>query len=147
MSHDLRIERVIDADPVEVFAAFVDPEAMKAWYVDGPGWVVEIAACDVRVGGTTTVSFGPGAGRYREDMTYTEVDPPRRLAYDERFSMPDGTSFDTTIAVTCDEQNGKTLLTIVQTGFPNAEQRDAHQGGWPGFIDRLEQVVVKRRTA
>jgi uncharacterized protein YndB with AHSA1/START domain len=78
-------------------------------------------------------------------MTYTEVAVPHRLAYDEKFVMPDGSSFDTVITVTFDAQNGKTLVTIVQTGFPNAEQRDAHQGGWPNFIDRLEQVVVQRR--
>jgi hypothetical protein len=35
-------------------------------------------------------------------------------------------------------------MTIVQTGFPDAAIRDDHQGGWPGFIDRLEQVVTQR---
>jgi hypothetical protein len=29
--------------------------------------------------------------------------------------------------------------------FPNAEERDAHQNGWPGFIDRIERIVAKRR--
>ena len=142
MSHDLHIERVIDADPAEVFTAFVDADAMRQWFLEGPDWVVEIEVCDVRVGGTTIVSFGPGSERCREEMTYTEVDPPRRLAYDERFTMPDGSSFDTTVTVTCDVQDGKTLLTIVQTGFPNAAERDAHQGGCPGFIHRLERLVA-----
>jgi uncharacterized protein YndB with AHSA1/START domain len=79
-------------------------------------------------------------------MTYSEVSPPRRIAYAEKFVLPDGSSFDTALVVTFEEQNGKTLLTIVQTGFPNSEQRDAHRGGWPRFIDRLENVVAKRRT-
>ena len=69
------------------------------------------------------------------------------LAYVELFTMPDGLSYTTSIVVTFGEQGGKTLMTLEQTGFPNVEQRDGHQGGWPGFIDRLERVVVKRRAA
>ncbi len=147
MSYDLRIERLIDGAPDEVFDAFTQPDAMLEWYIDNPGWEVEILACDVRVGGTTSVRFGSGAEKYREDMTYTEVDRPRRLAYNEDFVMPDGSTFLTHITVTFEDQNGKSLMTIAQTGFPNAEQRDAHQGGWPGFLDRLERVVIRGRTS
>jgi uncharacterized protein YndB with AHSA1/START domain len=109
--------------------------------------VVEVRACDVRVGGATIVAFGPGEDRYTEEMTYTEVTPPHRLAYTERFGKPDGSTFDTSLVITFEEQGGKTLMTIVQTGFPNTEERDAHQGGWPGFVDRLERVVLARRAA
>jgi len=148
MTHDLRIERLLDGSPDEIFDAFTDGDAMKEWYQDNPGWVVEVPAVDVRVGGTTIVTFGPrGEEPYREEMTYSEVDAPSRLAYLEVFRMPDGSRFDTNIVLTFDAQDGKTLMTIVQTGFPNAEQRDAHQGGWPGFIDRLERVVAKRRAS
>jgi uncharacterized protein YndB with AHSA1/START domain len=147
VSYDLRIERLLDGTPDEVFDAFTDADAMKEWYEDNPGWIVEVRTCDVRVGGTTVVAFGPGDTRYIEEMTYSEVERPHRLAYIERFGMPDGSGFDTVVAVTFQEQDGKTLMTIVQTGFPDAEQRDAHQGGWPGFIDRLERVVAARRVA
>ena len=148
MSYDLRLERLIDGTPDEVFAALTDAGAMQEWYEDNPGWAVSVEAADVRVGGTTTVAFGPqGDEPYREEMTYSEVVVPNRLAYLEVFRMPDGSAFETNIVVTFEAQSGKTLMTIVQTGFPNAEQRDAHQGGWPGFIDRLEQVVIKRRMS
>jgi uncharacterized protein YndB with AHSA1/START domain len=148
MSYDLRVERLLDGTPDEVFDAFTDEEAMLEWYQDNPGWQVEVLACDTSVGGSTIVWFGPGAGqRYVEEMTYTEVDRPGRLAYSEIFRMPDGSNFETAITITFEAQDGKTLMTIVQTGFPNAEERDGHQAGWPGFIDRLERVVAKRRAA
>ena len=147
MSHDLRIEKLIDGTPEEVFEAFTEPDAMLVWYIDHPGWEVEIVSCDVRVGGTTSVRFGSGAEKYREDMTYTEVERPYRLSYDEDFVMPDSSSFLTKIAITFEDQAGKTLMTLLQTGFPDAEQRDAHQGGWPNFLNRLEQVVVDRRVS
>jgi uncharacterized protein YndB with AHSA1/START domain len=146
MSFDLRLERLIDATPQEAYDAFTDPDAMIEWYQDNPAWTVEVRECDARAGGTTTVAFGPGDERYIERMTYSVVEPPHRLVYEERFEKPDGFTFTTTIAVTFEEQAGKTLLTIVQTGFPNADERDGHQGGWPGFIDRLERVVARRRS-
>lgn len=147
MSHDLKLERLLDGTPDEVFEAFTDADAMLEWYQDNAGWVVEVLECDVRVGGTTTVSFGSAEERYVEVMTYTQVESGRRLAYTERFEKPDGSIFDTAITITFEPHDGKTLLTIVQTGFPNVEERDGHQGGWPGFIDRLERVVAKRRAA
>jgi uncharacterized protein YndB with AHSA1/START domain len=146
MTNDLRIERLIDGTPEEIFDGFTQADAMKEWYAAGT-WTVEVLACDVRVGGTSSVEFGPVDQRYREDMTYTKVDRPHALAYDEAFVQPNGESFDTHIEITLEPQDSKTLLTLVQTGFPDAEQRDAHQNGWPGFIDRLEQAVAKRRVA
>ena len=59
-------------------------------------------------------------------------------------TMPDGSSFDTGMEVTFEEQDGRTRMTILHTGFPSAELRDDHQSGWPGFLDRLERVVDAR---
>ncbi|MEX2394053.1 MAG: SRPBCC domain-containing protein [Actinomycetota bacterium] len=147
MSHDLQLDRLIDTSPEEAFTAFTDPDAMIEWYEDNPGWKVRIVACDVRVGGTTIVEFGPDGSTYSETMTYSVVEPPHRLEYHELFGTPDGTSFETNVTVTFEAQDGKTLVAIEQTGFPNAEIRDAHKGGWPGFIDRLGRAAAGRRVS
>ena len=144
MSHDLQVERWFDATPEEVFDAYTDPAAQREWYQDQPGWIVQ-AACDLRVGGQWTVAFGPpGAEPYRETNVFKQVDRPRRLVYTSRVTMPDGSSFDTGMEVTFQERDGRTQMTIVHTGFPSAELRDDHRGGWPGFLDRLERVVDAR---
>ena len=144
MSHDLRVERWFDATPEEVFDAYTDPAAQREWYQDQPGWIVQ-AECDLRVGGRWTVAFGPpGAEPYRETNVFEQVDRPGRLVYTSRVTMPDGPSFDTGIEVTFQERDGRTQMTIVHTGFTNAELRDDHRGGWPGFLDRLERVVDAR---
>ena len=142
MSYDLKIERLIDAPPEEVFDSFVDPEANKQWFADRAEDTVT-ATCDLRVGGMWSVAFGPSSDElYREDNEFVEVDPPRRLAYGSKFTNPDGSSFHTDLVVTFEDQGGKTLLTILQTGFESEQERNAHQGGWPGFIDRLERLVT-----
>jgi uncharacterized protein YndB with AHSA1/START domain len=144
VSHDLRVERWFDATPGEVFDAYTDPDAQREWYQDQPGWVVE-ADCDLRVGGRWTVAFGPpGSEPYREENVFSEVDRPRRLVYTSTVKMPDGSSFDTGMDVTFEEQGGRTRMTIRHTGFPTAELRDDHQGGWPGFLDRLQGIVDAR---
>jgi uncharacterized protein YndB with AHSA1/START domain len=146
VSHDLRVERWFDATPEEVFDAYTDPAAQREWYQDEPGWIVQ-AACDLRVGGRWTVAFGPpGAEPYRETNVFEQVDRPRRLVYTSRVTMPDGSSFDTGMEVIFQERDERTQMTIVHTGFPNAELRDDHRGGWPGFLDRLERVVDARVT-
>jgi uncharacterized protein YndB with AHSA1/START domain len=146
VSHDLRVERWFNAPPEEVFDAYTDPDAQREWYEDQPGWIVE-ADCDLRVGGRWIVAFGPpGSEPYRETNVFKEVDRPRRLVYTSTITMPDGWSFDTGMEVTFEEQDGRTRMTIHHTDFPTAELRDDHQGGWPGFLDRLERVVNARVT-
>lgn len=146
MSYDLKLERLIDATPAEVFDAFIDPEAHKKWYQDRLDDVVT-SEVDLRVGGTWHTTFGhAGHEPYAEINVFTEIDRPNRLAYASTFVNADGTTFDTNLVITFEAQGGKTLFTIVQTGFPTEKDRNDHQGGWPGFIDRLERVVAVRRA-
>lgn len=145
MSDDLRLVRVYDAAPEIVFDAFTDPDAQKELYADGPEWVVE-SACDLRVGGRWTIEFGPPGGPpARETNVFTVVERPRRLGCVSTMTMPDGTSFDTDLEVTFEEEApGRTRLTIVQRGFPTTGLRDEIAGGWSEVLDGLGRVVAAR---
>jgi uncharacterized protein YndB with AHSA1/START domain len=145
VSHDLRLERVYEAAPATVFDAFTDPDAQKELYADTPDWVVE-SEIDLRVGGRWTIMFGPpGQTPAREIGVFTAVERPRRLAYVATMTMPDGTSFDTDLEVTFEEEApGRTRLTILQRGFPTTELRDEIAGGWPSILDGLGRVVASR---
>ena len=144
MSHDLRLERVYDAAPEVVFDAFTDPDAQKELYADAPDWVVE-AECDLQVGGRWSIAFGPPGGMpARETNVFQVVDRPRRLVYTSTMTMPDGSSVDTGMEVTFEEEDGRTRMTIVQSGFPTAERRDEFAGGWVSILDGLGRVVADR---
>ena len=146
MTHDLKLERLFDAAPEVVFDAFTDPQAQKQLYADAPDWIVE-AACDLRVGGRWTIAFGPpGSTPARETNMFRVVDRPRRLVYSSTMTMPDGSSVATGMDVTFVEEDGRTRLTIVQSGFPTAEVRDEFAGGWPSILDGLGRVVAARVT-
>jgi uncharacterized protein YndB with AHSA1/START domain len=142
MSFDVRIERLLDTTPETAFDRWVDPVFMSRWYAPQEGWVAE-AASDARVGGAWSATFGPAGGeRWREHGVYTEVDRPHRLEYTCIFTFPDGRSFETRVTVTFEARDGKTLLTLVDAGFPSEEMRNAHQNGWPGFIDAFERTLT-----
>ena len=145
MSQILQLERVYEAAPATVFDAFTDPDAQKELYADAPDWVVE-SEIDLRVGGRWTIVFGPpGQPPAREISVFTAVERPRRLAYVATMTMPDGTSFDTDLEVTFEEEApGRTRLTILQRGFPTTALRDEIAGGWPSILDGLGRVVAAR---
>jgi uncharacterized protein YndB with AHSA1/START domain len=147
VSHELRLERVVDAPPEVVFDAFVDPAAQHDLYADAPDWVVE-SECDLRVGGRWTVVFGPpGREPARETNLFEEIEWPRRLAYRSTMVMPSGSSLDTQLLVTFEPDGGKTRMTVVQSGFPTAELRDEFGSGWARILDALGAVAAARARA
>jgi uncharacterized protein YndB with AHSA1/START domain len=144
VTHELRLERLLNAPPEVVFDAFTDPDAQRELYADAPDWIVR-ADCDLRVGGRWTISFGPpGSEPARETNLFQEVDRPKRLAYASSMRLPDGSTVDTDVLVTFEEEDGATRLTIVQRGFPMAALRDDFAGGWPSILDGLGRVAAAR---
>ena len=145
MSHDLRFERLFDALPEEVFDALTDPKGLEEMYGrEEPGWIVESEG-EVRVGGTWSVRFGPSRGElYRFAHAYEVVDRPRRVAFASEQTAPDGSILEADVEITLEGRGGKTLMTLVERGYPSAEERDLHMIGTPHAYDRLERFVRMR---
>jgi uncharacterized protein YndB with AHSA1/START domain len=147
MSYELKIERVFDAPPEVVFDTLVDPDAQQEIFSGGPpGYSLLESSIDLRVGGTWSVVFGPAAGEAdRLTYVFTEIDRPHRLAADLSMYVGDwGRTVDSTVTFTFEEQDGKTLVTLVQGGFETEEMRDAYLSGAPGFMDAFQKAVASR---
>ena len=145
MSYELRLERLYDAPPEVVFDAFVDPESQEQLHGSGEaGWVVSRCETDVRVGGTSVYAMGmEGQEPDVEVRTFSEVDRPRRLVFHHSMTSSewDGRTVESEMTITFEDQGGKTLLTMVQTGFETEELRDDFLHGWPAYLDTLGRVV------
>jgi len=145
VSHELRFERVFDAAPEEVFDALTEAEGLEEMYgLDEQGWILESAG-EVRVGGVWSVAFGPSREElHRFVHTFGVIDRPRRISYASTQTAPDGSSFDTDVEITLEGRDGKTLMTLVEKGFPSAEVRDLHETGTPHAFDRVERFMDAR---
>ena len=140
MSEDVRNERVIDARPEVVFDAFTAQDGQEAFYAEA-GWIVE-SACDLRVGGAWTITFGPSRDEvYRHHHVFRVIDRPRRLVLDTTENRPDGSVVEYETEFIFEERGGKTLMTMFHRGLPSAELREEHRAGVPDAFARLEQAI------
>jgi len=146
MTLDMRVTRLLPASPEQVFDAYTDAEKQKIWYTildEQPG-IVEIEV-DLRVGGQQTAVWGPDRDTlFRETQTFLEIDRPHRLVTESTGSGPDGMTMTTRIAITFEENDGGTLMTVLQSGFPVPEVRDFFVAEvWAGALDRIEEFLKR----
>lgn len=142
----LRMQRQLPATPEQVFDAYTDAEKQKIWFsiLDEEPGVVEIDV-DLRVGGKQTAVWGPDRDTlFRETQTFLEIDRPHRLVTESTGSDPSGQEMTTHVVVTFEANDGGTLMTVEQTGFPTPEVRDFFESmAWVGAFDRIEAYLVR----
>lgn len=147
----LVLERTFDAPVDLVWQMWTEAEHFTAWY--GPGGAsVPFAEMDVREGGRRLVCMEVGPPDQRMQMWFTgeylEVDPPHRLVYTDSMSdehgnvqspqdqgMPEGHPTTTRVIVELEDRDGRTGLTLTQTGIP---QDSPAAEGWAMALDALD---------
>src|SRR5260221_1110368 len=74
------IERIYDASPATVFAAWATPEAKGRWFVGPDAWEKSDHELDFRVGGRERVSGGPPGGpAHIYNALYQDIVPDQRI--------------------------------------------------------------------
>lgn len=143
MSRVLSYERLIRASPEQVFDAFTSAQGQRALYgQDEPGWIVE-SQCDLRVGGTWSVSFGPSPGELHEHHNvFEEIDRPHRVRMTTTEVRLDGTRLVISVEFGFEARGDATLMTMTQSGFPTDAFRDEHALGLATAFDNLERAVA-----
>jgi uncharacterized protein YndB with AHSA1/START domain len=144
VSRDIRYERTIRATPTQVFDAFTSAEGQRELYgTDAPGWIVE-SHCDLRVGGTWSITFGPGPDElWRHVHVFEAIDRPHRLVLTTTERRLDGSELVTSLELTFEARRDATLMTWVQRGFPTDALRDEHTIGLSNAFDQLERAVAR----
>lgn len=134
----LRLTRTLDADPATVFAAWTEPDRMKAWF-SPEAVAVEDVEADAVVGGAYRVRMRSDEGQaFTAHGTYREIDPPHRLVFTWDWEQKESAVGETVVTVELREVDGGTELVLTHEGFPAAEARDGHEEGWASCLDRLE---------
>lgn len=130
--HTATARRMIPADVTSVWQLLTSGEQLSQWFAD---------ADDVREGGTLQFSFGDGdffTGAVRR------WEPPHDLSWSWRF-LGVGPTFDIHFALRA--VDGRTLVTVTDTGAMSAIEAESLAEGWRDFLERLaDYAATGRRT-
>jgi uncharacterized protein YndB with AHSA1/START domain len=127
IDREIVLVRVVNHPRVRVFAAWMNPDALAAWY--GPaGLAIETHKAEIRTGGVwhfdMVGTFEGQPQRFANLMRFIEITPNERIVVDYGTTDPaDPDRFY--MIVTFDEQSdGKTVLTMRQL-HPTRQRRQA----------------------
>jgi uncharacterized protein YndB with AHSA1/START domain len=141
---DLVITRIFDAPRELVFRMWIEPEHLARW--GGPrGLTFTIIKMDARPGGAYRFKMTGlnGADQWSQGI-YREIVPPQRLVFTTGWTDAEGnpTSPYTLLTLTFQEYEGRTKLTLHQTGFESVRLRDSHREGYLSTLERLDAYVA-----
>lgn len=134
----LVIDRVLNASPARVFAAFTETAQLAQWY--GPeGMTTEVFENDVRPGGRYALVMRGGDGEYHLSGAYEEIDPPKKLVMTWKWKTGEITS---RVLIELIPEGEKTHLRLTHSGFAEASDAAAHKQGWTSSMNELERYLA-----
>ena len=150
------LERTFEASIEEVWELWTTKEGIESWW--GPdGFVVTVQKLDLRPGGellyTTTavgsdqIEFMKQAGMplsIETRVTYTEIDPPRRLAYSTLADFIPGVEpYDAATVVELHPNGEGVKLILTQDAMHDEHWTEMAVMGWENELNKLAQVLKK----
>lgn len=131
---NLAVAGTVGADPPAVWEAFVDPEALTAWWADE-------AVTEPVVGGRIEARW-PRMG-WKMRGRYTELDPGRAVSFtwswDHEPDQP-----ERSVRVTLAATDGGTHLSLSHGAYgpDDEDERSSHLAGWLHFLPRLAAALA-----
>jgi uncharacterized protein YndB with AHSA1/START domain len=143
MTETFTITRTLPATPEMVWDAWTKPEHFAVWFgteaVEVP---LDSVTLDVRVGGTLAATMNiPGGPIIHWAGEYTEVDPPRHLAF-TLSDNPDQYAGVPIIATFIPVDGGTEVSLRQNRGDFSDEQVEATIAGYNSFFDSIERVLA-----
>jgi uncharacterized protein YndB with AHSA1/START domain len=136
----LVISRTYPASVERVFKAWTDANQLGQWFAPTDDYTTE-ANVDLRVGHEYRISITHKGGNIHTILgTYRLIDPPRKLVYTWRWE--NGPAADTLVTVDFAPRGESTEVTITHEQFANTEDRDKHNEGWNGCLNRLQRTLT-----
>jgi len=157
--HAVVVTRELDVPPDVAWTAWSDPALLRRWW--GPtGFTCPRADVDVRVGGSTVVTMQApdewGGFRIHNRWTFAAVQPPDRLTFVSTFVDDAGAALTPAqagvpatvpaevphVVVLAPLPNGRTLLTLTETGYADEETRAQSQAGQEQCVDKMQALFA-----
>jgi len=141
---ELVITRMFDAPRDLVFECWTQPEHLRHWQGAPRGFTVTANEADIRPGGFFRICMrSPEGVDHWLEGGYRQIVSPERLVLTHSWLDPDKKPLSQTLlTITLAERDGKTELTLRQTGFTSVESRDGHRYGWSSALDVLQDYLA-----
>lgn len=147
------IERRYNAAPARVFAAWSDPKAKRAWFVEGEGWDIKSYELDFREGGAERSKFRFLKGEetfgeetwFGNDTVFNEIIPNERIIYTYAMDR-NGVRFSISLAsVEFHAADNGTRLILTEHGafFDGADGIKMREQGWQELLGKLNEFLAK----
>jgi uncharacterized protein YndB with AHSA1/START domain len=144
------IERVYDATPAQVFAAWSDPEALLRWGNPGGDWDVAYDRFDFRVGGGDVSRFGPkGTEAYVNEAQYLDIVPDERIISAGSMIHGEKRLFAGMLTVEFRSAGAGCRLTMTEQGafLDGHDLSENHEAGWNTMLDNLAEELRRDAAA
>jgi uncharacterized protein YndB with AHSA1/START domain len=136
----LVISRTYPASVDRVFKAWTDANQLGQWFAPTDDYTTK-ANVDLRVGHEYRIAITHKGGNVHTILgTYRLIEPPRKLVYTWRWEG--GPAADTLVTVDFNPEGDATKVTITHEQFTNTEDRDKHNEGWQGCLNRLQRTLT-----
>ena len=136
----LLISRTYPASVERVFKAWTDANQLGQWFAPTDDYTTK-ASVDLKVGHEYRIAITHKGGNVHTILgTYRLIDPPHKLVYTWRWEG--GPMADTLVTVDFAPDGNATKVTITHEQFTNTEDRDKHNEGWNGCLNRLQRTLT-----
>ena len=137
----VKLHRVLNAKPENVYKAFIDADAMNKWLPPN-GFTGKVHHIDAKVGGTYKMSFTNFSSGKSHSFggTFLELVPFEKISYSDKFDDPNlPGEMITTVRLT--QVSCGTDLHIVQEGIPDVIPVEMCYLGWQESLEKLKKLV------
>jgi uncharacterized protein YndB with AHSA1/START domain len=137
------IERLLDASPARVFAAWADPKAKARWFAGPPEkWQERVREHDFRVGGRDRLvgAFAETGTVSAYDCTYVDIVADRRIIYTYEMHL-DGRKISVSLStVEVKPEGARTRMIYTEQGvfLDGFDDAGGRERGTLALFDRLE---------
>lgn len=147
-THELILERIIDASVANLWRCWTEPALLQRWFCPHP-WTVSDPIIDAQPGGEfSTIMHGPDGEEFPTTGIFLAVEPGRRLVTTDAFLpgwVPSARAFMTTEVSFVETADNKTQYTAIARHW-TAEARAEHEAmgfhdGWGKATDQLAALA------
>jgi uncharacterized protein YndB with AHSA1/START domain len=140
------LERIYDAAPARVFAAWSTEEAKARWFIGGAEWTLIERRFDFRIGGSEHASGAWRNGTVsRFDSRYYDIVPNERIIYAYDMHLGETHISVSLATVEFKPAGAGTRLVLTEQGafLDGYDDAGSRERGTRGLLDRLEAALKR----